>query len=38
MAVRRASDNPYRAGGLLITKRAFREALDRDQNLVEIAI
>jgi cellobiose phosphorylase len=32
------ADNPYRAGGMLISKKAFGEALDRDENLVEIFI
>ena len=31
-------DNPYRPGGLLISKRDFAGALDRDENLVEIFI
>jgi cellobiose phosphorylase len=34
----RYADNPYRSGGMLIAKRAFAEALDRDDNLVEIDI
>jgi len=34
----RYADNPYRPGGLLISKRAFGEALDRDENLLEIFI
>ena len=34
----RYADNPYRPGGMLISKRAFGEALDRDENLVEIFI
>jgi len=34
----RYADNPYRSGGMLISKRAFGEALDRDENLVEIFI
>ncbi|HEY5277347.1 MAG TPA: cellobiose phosphorylase [Coriobacteriia bacterium] len=34
----RYADNPYRPGGLLISKRDFGEALDRDENLVEIFI
>ena len=36
VAARRATDNPYREGGLLISKRAFSDALDKDENLVEI--
>ncbi len=34
----RCVDNPYRPGGLLVSKRAYGEALDRDRNLVEIFI
>jgi cellobiose phosphorylase len=34
----RHAANPYRPGGMLIRKRAFGEALDRDENLVEIFI
>ncbi len=34
----RYADNPYRPGGLLVSNRAFREALDRDENLVEIFV
>ncbi len=34
----RHADNPYRRGGLLISKHAFAEALDRSENLVEIFI
>jgi hypothetical protein len=30
--------NPCRQGGTLISKRVFGEALDRDDNLVEIFI
>jgi hypothetical protein len=32
----RYAANPYRSGGILISKRAFGEALDRDENVVEI--
>jgi putative lysine transport system substrate-binding protein len=34
----RYADNPYRPGGMLISKRVFDEALDQDENLVEIFI
>ena len=34
----RYADNPYRHGGLLISKRVLRDALDRDRNLVEVDI
>jgi CRISPR-associated protein Csx3 len=34
----RHADNPYRPGGLLISRRAFGDALDREENLVEIFI
>ena len=34
----RYADNPYRPGGMLVSKRAFDTALDRDENLVEIFI
>jgi 1,2-beta-oligoglucan phosphorylase len=34
----RYTDNPYRRGGMLISKRAFGEALDQDENLVEIFV
>jgi cellobiose phosphorylase len=34
----RFADNPYRPGGMLISKRAFGEALERDENLIEIFI
>ncbi len=34
----RYASNPYRRGGMLISKRVFGEALDRDENLVEIFI
>ena len=34
----RYADNPYRPGGFHISRRAFDEALDRDENLVEIYI
>jgi 1,2-beta-oligoglucan phosphorylase len=34
----RYADNPYRSGGMLISKRAFGAALDRDENLVEIFV
>ncbi len=34
----RYAENPYRPGGMLISKRRFGEALDRDENLVEIFI
>jgi cellobiose phosphorylase len=34
----RYADNPYRPGGMLISRRAFGEALDPDENLVEILI
>jgi 1,2-beta-oligoglucan phosphorylase len=32
----RYADNPYRPGGMLIPRLAFDDALDRDENLVEI--
>jgi cellobiose phosphorylase len=38
MAGGRYADNPYRPGAMLISKRAFRAALDRDENLVEIFV
>jgi hypothetical protein len=38
MPAGRYADNPYRSGGMLISRRAFREALDRDENLVEIFV
>jgi hypothetical protein len=34
----RYADNPYRPGGFRISRRAFGEALDRDENLVEMLI
>ena len=34
----RYAPNPYRRGGLLISKGEFAEALDRAENLVEIFI
>jgi len=34
----RYQDNPYRAGGLLVSRRAFTEALDPATNLVEIFV
>ena len=34
----RYADNPYRAGGMLVSKDAFVEALDRDDNIVEIFV
>jgi cellobiose phosphorylase len=34
----RYEDNPYRPGGLLISRRAFGAALDREENVVEIHI
>ncbi len=34
----RYADNPYRAGGMLISKGAFANVLDQDENLVEIFI
>jgi cellobiose phosphorylase len=34
----RYANNPYRPGGLRISKRAFGEALDRDENVVEVFI
>jgi cellobiose phosphorylase len=34
----RNADNPYRPGGLLVSRRAFDEALDREGNVVEIFI
>ncbi|HEY6057662.1 MAG TPA: hypothetical protein VIV06_06480 [Candidatus Limnocylindrales bacterium] len=34
----RYAENPYRPGGLLVSKRAFGEALDRPENLVEVFI
>jgi CRISPR-associated protein Csx3 len=38
MIGRRATDNPYRAGGLLIAKADFLAALDRHDNVVEIVV
>jgi cellobiose phosphorylase len=38
LAEARYADNPYRPGGMLISKREFAAALDRDGNLVEIFI
>ena len=38
VAARRATDNPYREDGMLISKRAFSDALDKDENLVEIRV
>ena len=38
VAARRATDNPYRAGGMLIDKGAFRAALDRAENVVDITV
>ena len=35
---RRATDNPYRVGGMLIDKAAFRAALDRAENIVDITV
>lgn len=32
------AENPYRPGGMLISKRTFGEALDLEKNLVEIFI
>jgi 1,2-beta-oligoglucan phosphorylase len=34
----RYAHNPYRPGGMLIEKRAFSDALDRDRNVVEILV
>jgi cellobiose phosphorylase len=34
----RYADNPYRRGGLLIERRAFRDFLDADRNVVEILV
>jgi hypothetical protein len=34
----RFADNPYRRGGLLIERRAFRDFLDADRNVVEILV
>jgi hypothetical protein len=33
-----ATENPYRRGGMLISRRVFGEALDHEANLVEIFI
>lgn len=38
MPTDRRAENPYRPGGLLISKERFRDALSRDDNLVEIRI
>jgi cellobiose phosphorylase len=38
VAARRATDNPYREGGLLIAKRVFSDALDKGENVVEIRV
>ena len=35
---RRAADNQYRVGGMLIDKAAFRAALDRAENIVDITV
>jgi len=34
----RYADNPYRPGGMLISRQAFGQALDREENLVEVFI
>jgi len=34
----RYADNPYRPGGLLVSRRAFADALDRGENVVDIFI
>jgi CRISPR-associated protein Csx3 len=34
----RHADNPFRPGGLLVSRRAFGEALDRERNIVEVFI
>jgi 1,2-beta-oligoglucan phosphorylase len=38
LPVERHADNPYRSGGVLISKAIFREALDEKDNVVEIFI
>jgi len=34
----RHADNPYRAGGLLVSRCTFNEALDQDENLVGVFV
>ena len=34
----RTADNPYRDGGMLVAKRDFEAALERDENLVEVVV
>jgi cellobiose phosphorylase len=34
----RASDNPYRAGGVLVAKRDFEAALERHENVVDVIV
>ncbi len=38
MPADRYADNPYRPGGMLIARKTFSEALDREENLVEVRI
>jgi CRISPR-associated protein Csx3 len=38
LAARRSSDNPYRVGGLFVSRDVFAAALDRAENLVEIFV
>jgi len=38
LAGRRSSDNPYRAGGLLVSRDVFSAALDGAENVVEIFV
>jgi CRISPR-associated protein Csx3 len=38
LPIDRHADNPYRPGGLLVARRAFDDALDREENLVDIFI
>ncbi len=38
MPIERRADNPYREGGVLISRSAFLAALDRDQNVVELFV
>jgi 1,2-beta-oligoglucan phosphorylase len=34
----RTADNPYRPGGMLVSKRDFRAALDRRENVVDVIV
>jgi cellobiose phosphorylase len=38
LAAHARSANPYRPGGYVVSRQAFDEALDRDENLVEILV